>query len=67
VGSRPVLLPQTHGEKITGPDSQDDSHKGTIPVLVSQVLRHKDIESTMRYVHIADDTRQAKYDAYLKL
>jgi len=34
---------------------------------VDQVLRHKDIESTMRYVRIADDTRQAKYDAYLKL
>jgi site-specific recombinase XerD len=34
---------------------------------VSQVLRHKDIESTMGYVHIADDTRQEKYDEYLKL
>ena len=34
---------------------------------VSQVLRHKDIESTMRYVHISDDTRRAKYDEYLKI
>lgn len=34
---------------------------------IKEVLRHKSIESTMRYLHLADDTKRSKYDKYLRL
>jgi site-specific recombinase XerD len=34
---------------------------------IKEVLRHKSIESTMRYLHLADDTKRLKYDKFLKL
>jgi integrase/recombinase XerD len=34
---------------------------------IQQVMRHNDIQTTMRYLHMADDTRRSKYDQFLKL
>jgi integrase/recombinase XerD len=33
---------------------------------IQHVLRHKDIKTSMRYLHIADDTKRSKYDLFLK-
>ncbi len=29
--------------------------------------RHTDIKTSMRYLHLADDTKRSKYDQFLKL
>jgi integrase/recombinase XerD len=34
---------------------------------VQQVLRHTDIKTSMRYLHLADDTKRSNYDKFLKL
>jgi len=34
---------------------------------IQQVMRHNDIQTTMRYLHLADDTRRYKYDKFLRL
>jgi site-specific recombinase XerD len=34
---------------------------------IQQVMRHNDIQTTMRYLHLADDTRRFNYDRFLKL
>jgi site-specific recombinase XerD len=34
---------------------------------VQHVLRHRDLESTTRYIHLSDSTKQAQYDQYLRL
>jgi len=34
---------------------------------IQRVLRHKSIESTMRYTHIMDDVKRTKYDRFLRL
>lgn len=34
---------------------------------IQQVMRHNNIQTTMRYLHMADDTRRFKYDKFLKL
>ena len=34
---------------------------------IQQVLRHNDINTSMRYLHLADDTRRANYDRFLRL
>jgi integrase/recombinase XerD len=34
---------------------------------IQQVMRHNDIQTTMRYLHLADCTRRSNYDKYLKL
>jgi integrase/recombinase XerD len=34
---------------------------------IKEVLRHKSIESSMRYLHLADNTKRAKYEKFLKL
>jgi integrase/recombinase XerD len=34
---------------------------------IKELLRHKSIESTMRYLHLADDTKRYKYDKFLIL
>jgi site-specific recombinase XerD len=34
---------------------------------IKEVLRHKSIESSMRYLHLTDDTKRAKYNIFLKL
>jgi len=34
---------------------------------IQQVMRHNDIQTTMRYLHLADYTRRSNYDKYLKL
>lgn len=34
---------------------------------IKEVLRHKSIESTMRYLHLADNTKRQKYDKFMKL
>lgn len=34
---------------------------------IQGILRHKNINSTMRYLHLADSTKRSKYDRYLRL
>ena len=34
---------------------------------IQHVLRHNDIKTSMRYLHLADDTRRSNYDKFLKL
>lgn len=34
---------------------------------IQQVMRHNHITTTMRYLHLADDTKWLKYDRFLKL
>jgi integrase/recombinase XerD len=34
---------------------------------IKEVLRHKSIESTMRYLHLAESTKRAKYDKFLRI
>lgn len=34
---------------------------------IQHVLRHRSINSTMRYVHLLDDVKRAKYDQFLRL
>jgi integrase/recombinase XerD len=34
---------------------------------IQQVMRHNDIQTAMRYLHLADDTRRYKYDRFLKI
>jgi integrase/recombinase XerD len=34
---------------------------------IQQLMRHNDIQTTMRYLHMADDTRRNNYDKFLKL
>jgi site-specific recombinase XerD len=34
---------------------------------IQQVMRHNDIQTTMRYLHLADDAKRSEYDIFLKL
>jgi len=34
---------------------------------IQQVMRHNDIQTTMRYLHLADEAKRSKYDKFLKL
>jgi len=34
---------------------------------IQHVLRHNDINTSMRYLHLAEDTKRSKYDRFLKL
>ena len=34
---------------------------------IQQVMRHNDIQTTMRYLHLADDGKRERYDQFLKL
>jgi integrase len=34
---------------------------------IQQVMRHNDITTIMRYLHLADDTKRYKYDKFMKL
>jgi integrase/recombinase XerD len=34
---------------------------------IQQVMRHNDITTAMRYLHLADDTKRYKYDKFLRL
>jgi site-specific recombinase XerD len=34
---------------------------------IQQVMRHNHIQTTMRYLHLADDTKRYNYDRFLKL
>ncbi|MGA9100133.1 MAG: tyrosine-type recombinase/integrase [Methanotrichaceae archaeon] len=34
---------------------------------IKEILRHKSIESSMRYLHLTDSTKRSKYDRYLRL
>ena len=34
---------------------------------IQHVLRHNDINTSMRYLHLADDTKRLKYEQFLKL
>lgn len=34
---------------------------------IQHVLRHNDINTSMRYLHLADDAKRSKYDQFLKL
>jgi site-specific recombinase XerD len=40
---------------------------GSDLLTIQQVMRHNDIATTMRYLHLADDTKRYKYDKFLKL
>ncbi|MCJ7444716.1 MAG: tyrosine-type recombinase/integrase [Methanotrichaceae archaeon] len=33
--------------------------------IVKEILRHKDIQTTMRYAHVAETTKRAAYDKFL--
>ena len=35
--------------------------------IVKELLRHKDIRTTLRYAHVSDETKREKYEQYLKL
>jgi integrase/recombinase XerD len=37
-------------------------HNGCDLLTIQQVMRHNDIQTTMRYLHLADDTKRTKYD-----
>ena len=34
---------------------------------IQQVMRHNDIQTTMRYLNLDDDAKRSKYDIFLKL
>ncbi len=34
---------------------------------IQHVLRHNDVTTSMRYLHLADDTKRSNYDRFLKL
>ncbi len=34
---------------------------------VKEIMRHKDIETTARYLHISDQTKREKFEKYLTL
>lgn len=34
---------------------------------IQQVMRHNDIQTTMRYLHMADEMKRSKYDMFLRL
>jgi integrase/recombinase XerD len=36
-------------------------------ITVKEIMRHKDIETTARYLHISDVTKREKYEQFLKL
>jgi len=40
---------------------------GASLLMVQNILRHKDIESTARYIHLSNTTKQAQHDRYLKI
>lgn len=41
--------------------------KGCDISIVKEVLRHKDIRTALRYAHVADKTKRARYEQYLAL
>lgn len=41
--------------------------KGCDIRIVKEVLRHKDIRTTLRYAHVADKTKRERYEQYLAL
>ncbi|MDF0590284.1 tyrosine-type recombinase/integrase [Methanotrichaceae archaeon Mx] len=41
--------------------------KGCDIRIVKEVLRHRDIRTTLRYAHVADKTKREKYEQYLVL
>lgn len=41
--------------------------KGCDIRIVQEVLRHRDIRTTLRYAHVSDKTKRAAYEQYLKL
>lgn len=41
--------------------------KGCDIRIVKEILRHKDIRTTLRYAHVADDTKRSMYDRCLVL
>jgi integrase/recombinase XerD len=34
---------------------------------IQHVMRHNDIKTTMRYLHLADEAKRERYDQFLKL
>ena len=34
---------------------------------IKELLRHEDIETTVRYLHLSDQTKREKYEKYLVL
>ena len=41
--------------------------KGCDCRIVKEILRHKDIHTTLRYAHVADKTKRSSYEQYLVL
>jgi len=41
--------------------------KGCDCRIVQELLRHKDIRTTLRYAHVSDKTKREKYEQYLRL
>lgn len=40
---------------------------GSDLLTIMEILRHKSIESTMRYLHLTDSTKRSKYNKFLRL
>lgn len=41
--------------------------KGCDIRIVKEVLRHKDLRTTLRYAHVSDKTKREKYEQYLTI
>jgi len=41
--------------------------RGCDIVTIKELMRHSDVSTTMRYLHIADSTKREKYEQYLTL
>lgn len=41
--------------------------RGCDLLTVKELLRHKDIKTTEKYLHLTDETRRSKYDTFLRL
>jgi len=41
--------------------------RGCDLLTVKELLRHKDIKTTEKYLHLTDEVKRSKYDRFLKL
>ena len=41
--------------------------RGCDIVTIKELMRHSDVHTTMRYLHVSDATKRAKYDQFLQL
>jgi site-specific recombinase XerD len=41
--------------------------RGCDIVTIKELMRHSDVHTTMRYLHIADSTKHEKYEKYINI